>query len=125
MTPCIGDYLKRFMMEEWVARRIDSAHVFSTGQDTSFNALDLYFDKLRLINLDFASLYHAEKIKVDTVYCLNPSVTMKLDITRKKATQATEDEDTIYFHGTHEVKKNWNKKAKGTRGDEKIGRAHV
>ena len=97
---------------------IDSAHVFSTGQDTSFNALDLYFDKLRLINLDFASLYHAEKIKVDTVYCLNPSVNMKLDITRKTATRATEDEDTIYFHGTRDAKKNWNKKAKGTRGDE-------
>lgn len=97
---------------------IDSAHVFSTGQDSAFNALDLYFDKLRLINLDFASLYHAEKIKVDTVFCLNPAVTMKLDLTKKTTTRDPDEADTIYFHGTREGKRNWNKRVKGTRGDE-------
>jgi hypothetical protein len=93
---------------------VDSCNFFSTEKDSSFNAANLYFDRLKFINLDFQALYHAEKIKVDTVLCLNPTVQLRLDITRKE-TATRQGLDSLMFHGTMEVKEARKKKA-GTRG---------
>ncbi len=93
---------------------IDSCNFFSTAKDSAFNAIDLKFDQLRLVQFDFNALYHAEKIKVDTVFCLNPNVDLKLDLTRKQS--PSNETDRLGFHSSESRKIAFQKKH-GTRDE--------
>jgi hypothetical protein len=44
----------------------------------------VFFDKLSLTNIDFDTLYKAEVIKADSVYCINPRFDLKVEIVKKK-----------------------------------------
>lgn len=50
-----------------------------TGEKTDSNSayFSVFFEKLKLSNVDFDTLYHSEVIKADTVFCLSPRFTLK------------------------------------------------
>ena len=60
----------------------DSCTVIATRGDSAGSSFQVFFDKLRMTNIDFATLYHHEIIKADSVYCINPR--FRLDVTLSK-----------------------------------------
>lgn len=62
----------------------DSCTISGAKTDSSTSSFTVFFDKLRLANVDFDTLYKAEVIKADTVFCLRPRFTLVADITKKK-----------------------------------------
>ncbi len=70
--------LKRRLVE------FDSCTIAATRTDSATSAFSVFFDKLLLTNIDFDTLYRAEVIKADSVYCVNPKFTLKVEIAKKK-----------------------------------------
>ncbi|MEO5947827.1 MAG: hypothetical protein ABIP79_13495 [Chitinophagaceae bacterium] len=70
--------LKRRLVE------FDSCTIAATRTDSATSAFSVFFDKLLLTNIDFDTLYKAEVIKADSVYCVNPKFTLKVEIANKK-----------------------------------------
>lgn len=66
----------------------DSCTISGAKTDSSNASFSVFFDKLRLANVDFDTLYKAEVIKADTVFCLSPRFTLVADITKKKDSSA-------------------------------------
>lgn len=62
----------------------DSCTIAATRTDSSTSAFNVFFDKLLLTNIDFDTLYKAEVIKADLVYCVNPKFTLNVEIAKKK-----------------------------------------
>jgi len=62
----------------------DSCTIAATRTDSATSAFSVFFDKLLLTNIDFDTLYKAEVIKADSVYCVNPKFTLSVEITKKK-----------------------------------------
>ncbi len=60
----------------------DSCTVLATKGDDG-NAFRVFFDKLRLTNIDFDTLYHKEIIKADSVYCFNPHFRLDVEVKSK------------------------------------------
>ncbi len=60
----------------------DSCTMVATKGDSSNNSFSIFFDKLQMTNIDFATLYHNEIIKADSVYCINPR--FRLDVALEK-----------------------------------------
>lgn len=60
----------------------DSCTIRATKGDSSNSSFRIFFDKLRMTNIDFDTLYRAEVIKADSVYCINPQ--FRLDVDLKK-----------------------------------------
>jgi len=60
----------------------DSCTVVASRDDSSENSFQIFFDKLQMTNIDFATLYHHEIIKADSVYCINPR--FRLDVNLQK-----------------------------------------
>ncbi len=54
------------------------------GGDSAKNSFRIFFDKLRMTNIDFDTLYQKEIIKADSVYCINPQ--FRLDVELEKRT---------------------------------------
>ena len=50
----------------------DSCTMTTEQKDRGNSRFRVFFDTLRLANIDFDTLYRSEVIKADTVYCLNP-----------------------------------------------------
>lgn len=61
----------------------DSCTVVATRDDSTGNSFQVFFDRLQMTNIDFATLYHHEIIKADSVYCVNPR--FRLDVTLNKS----------------------------------------
>lgn len=57
----------------------DDCTIEATESDDKKSTFAVFFEKLKLTNLNFDSLYHKEIIQADSVYCTRP--TFKLDIT--------------------------------------------
>ncbi|MFD2920344.1 hypothetical protein ACFS6H_11520 [Terrimonas rubra] len=57
----------------------DECTIEATESDNKKSTFAVFFEKLKLTNLNFDSLYHKEIIQADSVYCTRP--TFKLDIT--------------------------------------------
>ncbi|MCB9056263.1 MAG: hypothetical protein H6549_10425 [Chitinophagales bacterium] len=57
-----------------------------TGEKTDSNStyFSVFFEKLRLSNVDFDTLYRSEVIKADTVFCLSPRFTLKAYLDQAK-----------------------------------------
>ena len=51
------------------------------------NAFRIFFDVLKMTNLDFASLYRKSLIKADSVYIDNPDINLTLEIKQKREGQ--------------------------------------
>ncbi|MGZ8558794.1 MAG: hypothetical protein ACXWWC_10690, partial [Chitinophagaceae bacterium] len=62
----------------------DSCTIVATKGDSTSNTFSIFFDKLQMTNIDFATLYHNEIIKADSVYCINPR--FRLDVSLEKKT---------------------------------------
>jgi hypothetical protein len=62
----------------------DSCTIASLKTDSTAAAFSIYFDALTLTNIDFDTLYRAEVIKADSVYCVNPRFTLDIDLDKRK-----------------------------------------
>jgi len=69
--------LKRFV-------EFDSCTIMATRGDSASNSFRVFFDKLQMTNIDFATLYHNEIIKADSVYCINPRFRLDVDLPKRK-----------------------------------------
>ena len=58
----------------------DSCTIAAIKTDSSSAAFSIYFDALMLTNIDFDTLYRAEVIKADSVYCTNPRFKLDVDL---------------------------------------------
>lgn len=62
----------------------DSCTIAASQKDSITTAFKVFFDTLRLTNIDFDTLYHSEVIKADSVYCLNPKFNLEVELGKKK-----------------------------------------
>ncbi|HMU47043.1 MAG TPA: hypothetical protein PKC72_11785 [Chitinophagaceae bacterium] len=51
--------------------------------DSAKAAFSIFFDKLKMSNVDFDTLYRNSVIKADTVFCLNPRFMLKTEISQR------------------------------------------
>ena len=56
----------------------DSCTISGKKPGNGKSGFSVFFDTLRLVNLDFKALYEAELVKADSVYCLNPKFNITL-----------------------------------------------
>lgn len=61
----------------------DSCTIQATKGDSSHTSFSIFFDKLKLINVAFDTLYHYEIIKADSVFCINPAFQLDADFKKK------------------------------------------
>lgn len=61
----------------------DSCTIVATKGDSTTSAFKVFFDKLRMTNIDFDTLYHSNVIKADSVYCINPRFRLDIDLKKK------------------------------------------
>ncbi len=57
----------------------DSCTVRGVRGDSSKSAFKIFFDKLALTNINFDTLYAAEVIQADSVFCTNPDIFFDID----------------------------------------------
>jgi hypothetical protein len=60
----------------------DSCTIMASKGDSSTNSFRIFFDKLRMTNIDFDTLYHTEVIKADSVYCINPRFQLAVELSK-------------------------------------------
>ncbi len=65
----------------------DSCTIAATRGDSSAASFNVFFDALLLTNIDFDTLYKAEVIKADSVYCINPKFNLDVEIGKKKGSK--------------------------------------
>lgn len=61
----------------------DSCTIAATRTDSSSASFNVFFDALQLTNIDFDTLYKAEVIKADSVFCLNPMFNLEVELKKK------------------------------------------
>ncbi|HEX2631165.1 MAG TPA: hypothetical protein VHM26_19255, partial [Chitinophagaceae bacterium] len=61
----------------------DSCTIAAIKTDSSSTGFSIFFDKLQMTNIDFDTLYRAEVIKADSVYCINPTFTLQVDMGKR------------------------------------------
>jgi hypothetical protein len=61
----------------------DSCTIIATRGDSANNSFRIFFDKLRMTNIDFDTLYHTEVIKADSVYCINPRFRLDVELPKR------------------------------------------
>lgn len=62
----------------------DSCTITATKADSSSASFKVFFDALLLTNIDFDTLYKAEVIKADSVYCVNPKFDLDVTVGKKR-----------------------------------------
>lgn len=62
----------------------DSCTIAAIRTDSSSAAFTMYMDALKLIDIDFDTLYKTEVIKADSVYVVNPKFNLAVELGRKK-----------------------------------------
>jgi hypothetical protein len=70
---------------------LDSLFIEGKSNDTTYGALEAGFSRLKLINTDFKAIYESNKIKVDSIFCMDPVVRLKIDITKKEKEKVDEE----------------------------------
>lgn len=61
----------------------DSCTIRANKGDSSKSAFTIFFNKLQLTNINFDTLYQAEVIQADSVFCTNPKIFLNIDGDRK------------------------------------------
>lgn len=61
----------------------DSCTIMASKGDSAKTSFRIFFDKLRMTNIDFDTLYHTEVIKADSVYCINPRFRLDVDLEKR------------------------------------------
>ena len=64
----------------------DSCTMVTEQKDRGNSRFRVFFDTLRLANIDFDTLYRSEVIKADTVYCLNPRFDLNVEGNSRRKT---------------------------------------
>jgi hypothetical protein len=62
----------------------DSCTISALKGDSVTAAFNVFFDVLKLTNIDFDTLYKSEVIKADSVYCVNPKFNLDVELGKKK-----------------------------------------
>jgi len=62
----------------------DSCTIAATKGDSASATFKVFFDALMLTNIDFDTLYKAEVIKADSVYCVNPTFSLEVETGKRK-----------------------------------------
>ncbi|MEZ5035195.1 MAG: hypothetical protein R2796_09425 [Chitinophagaceae bacterium] len=62
----------------------DSCTIAATRTENTTSAFNVFFDKIFMSNIDFDTLYKAEVIKADSVYCVNPVFNLNVEIQKKQ-----------------------------------------
>ncbi|MBL7748176.1 MAG: hypothetical protein JNM19_12145, partial [Chitinophagaceae bacterium] len=62
----------------------DSCTIEATKKDSTGSSFKVFFDALLLTNIDFDTLYRTEVIKADSVYCVNPTFILDVDLSKNK-----------------------------------------
>lgn len=65
----------------------DSCTVRSIKGDSSKSSFRIYFDKLQMTRINFDTLYNAEVIKADSVFCTNPDILFDVDSDQQTASK--------------------------------------
>lgn len=73
----------------------DSCTISGQKKDNNKSSFSVFFDTLKLINLDFKSLYQTELIKADSVYCLNPKFQISLEAKSRQQRRELPSVDTL------------------------------
>lgn len=63
--------------------QFDSCTIGAIKTESNNASFNVFFDALKLTNIDFDTLYHAEIIKADSVYCMNPKFNLEIDADKK------------------------------------------
>lgn len=63
---------------------IDSCTLIGNRGPNSQSGFSLFLDTLKLTNVDFKSLYEKDLIKADSVYCLNPTFKIQLELKNRE-----------------------------------------
>ncbi len=63
----------------------DSCTIAAIKTENSPTGFSIFFDQLKMTDIDFDTLYRAEVIKADSVYCVNPQFKLQVDIDRRAA----------------------------------------
>ncbi len=72
----------------------DSCTITARKGDSDSSSFTVFFDKLKMTNIDFDTLYRAEVIKADSVYCVNPQFRLNVNL-KEKALNASPKLDEI------------------------------
>jgi hypothetical protein len=67
----------------------DSCTISAIKGDSATAAFNVFFDALKLTNIDFDTLYKSEVIKADSVYCVNPKFNLDVELGKKKGSKKT------------------------------------
>ena len=67
----------------------DTCTIAALKTDSSSAAFTMYMDALKLIDIDFDTLYKAEVIKADSVYCVNPKFNLSVELGKRKDENVT------------------------------------
>jgi len=65
----------------------DSCTIAATRGDSTTSSFNVFFDALLLTNIDFDTLYKAEVIKADSVYCVNPKFNLEVQVGKNKGSK--------------------------------------
>ena len=85
----------------------DSCTVAALKTDSSATEFSIFFDELKMTNIDFDTLYRAEVIKADSVYATNPQFKLNVDLDQKKKKTQTQSLETIIRHLTGQLSLNF------------------
>lgn len=61
----------------------DSCTISADKGDSASAAFSIFFDKLKMTNINFDTLYQRETIKADSVYCINPRFLLNVDLIKR------------------------------------------
>ncbi len=59
--------------------QFDSCTIAAVKTDSNNASFNVFFDALKLTNIDFDTLYKSEVIKADSVYCINPKFNLEVE----------------------------------------------
>lgn len=61
----------------------DSCTIAAIRKDSASSDFSIFFDELVMTNIDFDTLYRAEVIKADSVYCINPQIKLNVNLDKR------------------------------------------
>ncbi|MET0464377.1 MAG: hypothetical protein ABW007_14525 [Chitinophagaceae bacterium] len=83
----------------------DSCTITARKGDSDSSSFTVFFDKLKMTNIDFDTLYRAEVIKADSVYCVNPQFRLNINLKEKTLNAAPKlDEILLQLAGNLHLK---------------------
>lgn len=68
--------------------QFDSCTIAAVRTDSNNASFNVFFDALKLTNIDFDTLYKSEVIKADSVYCINPRFNLEVEAGKRTSTKS-------------------------------------